>query len=911
MDHDQLAARFDPSAAPPPWHAISASRAFESLETTRHGLSAAEAELRLARYGRNRLTPAPPRPAWRRFAAQFHDVLIYALIVSGCITLLIGHFVDAGVIFGVVVINAIVGFIQEGRAERALAAIAGMLAPNAAVRRDGRLVGVPAERLVPGDIVVLQPGDLVPADLRLIEARNLRIQEAALTGESAPIEKATTHVSARAPLAERASMAFSGTLVAYGHGAGVVVATGDASEIGRVGRMIAAIESVATPLVRQMAAFGRRLTVVIVIFALAIFFVGVAIWRFSAEEMFLAAVGLAVAAIPEGLPVIMTIALAVGVTRMARRNAIIRRLPAVEALGSVTVICSDKTGTLTRNEMTAASVVLDDAIIEVTGAGYAPVGDFLLDGAPIEPARRKPLIDALRGAMLCNDAALTRHGDDWRIDGDPTEGALIAAAVKGGLSADHEARILPRTDVIPFESERRLMATLHHDRHGHGVVFVKGAPERILDLCVRQRTREGERPLARAWWEEQIHRLASHGQRVLALAARELPASHRELQFADIEEGLVLVALFGLIDPPRADAIAAVARCQAAGIRVKMITGDHAVTARAVARQLGLSNPDRVVTGAEIDRLDGATLRARAADSDVFARADPEHKLRLVAALQEAGEVVAMTGDGVNDAPALKRADIGVAMGKNGTAAAREAAQMVLADDNFASIAAAVEEGRTVYDNLRKSILFILPTNGAEAMMVVLAVALGLTLPITPVQILWVNMITEITLTLALAFEPAEPDIMRRPPRRRDESLLSRFIVWRIALVTIVAVAGTFGLYLWEIEHGADLAVARTVAVNTIVAFEVFYLFNARFLIASSATPAGFAATKFVWIAVAAIVAVQALFTHAPPMQALFGTTDIGGATWLGLACVAASVFVIVEIEKWLLRRAEARRRGA
>ena len=908
MANDQPAEPLDRGGAQPAWHAISAGRALEILATTRHGLSAAEAERRLAQHGRNRLTPAPPRSAWRRFVVQFHDVLIYALIVSGCITLIIGHFIDAGVIFGVVIINAIVGFIQEGRAERALSAIAGMLAPNATVRRDGRLVTVGAELVVPGDIIVLQPGDHVPADLRLIEVRNLQVQEAALTGESAPIEKTTTHVSSHAPIAERTSMAFSGTLVANGHAVGVVVATGDASEIGRVGRLIAAVESVATPLVRQMAAFGRRLTAVIILFAAAIFLFGIAVWRFSVEEMFLAAVGLAVAAIPEGLPAIMTIALAVGVTRMARRNAIIRRLPAVEALGSVTVICSDKTGTLTRNEMTVTSVVLDGTSIAVSGAGYAPIGDFMVDGAPIEPARRASLMDALRGAALCNDASLTRHGDEWRIEGDPTEAALVVAAVKAGLSLDQEAKSLPRTDVIPFESERRLMATLHHDRHGHGVVFVKGAPERVRDLCARQRSRDGERPLARPWWEEQIHRLASHGQRVLALAMREIPGSRRDLQFGDVEDGLVLVALFGMIDPPRPEAIAAVARCRSAGIRVKMITGDHAGTARAVARQLGLARPERVVTGAEINRLDDNTLRARASDSDVFARTDPEHKLRLVAALQKAGEVVAMTGDGVNDAPALKRADIGVAMGRNGTAAAREAAQMVLADDNFASIAAAVEEGRTVYDNLRKSILFILPTNGAEAMMVVLAVALGLTLPITPVQILWVNMVTEITLSLALAFEPAERDIMRRPPRRPDESLLSRFIVWRIVFVTFVAVAGTFGLYLWEIERGAELDAARTVAVNTIVAFEVFYLFNTRFLIASSVTPVALRATRFVWIAVAAIVVLQALFTHAPPMQALFGTTDIDATTWIRLACVAASVFVIVEIEKWLMRRAQARR---
>ncbi len=876
--------------------------ALAALASRPAGLDQAEAERRLARFGPNRLTEPPRRGALRRFAAQFNDVLIYVLIASGGVTFAMGHLVDAGVIYGVIVINAIVGFIQEGRAERALEGIARLLAPRANVRRGGKLGNLPAERVVPGDIVVVQPGDRVPADLRLVEARNLRLQEAVLTGESVAVDKRLDPVDSAAALADRASMVYAGTLVVGGHGAGVAVATGDAAEIGRIGRLVASVTPLATPLVRKLQHFGRWLTIAILLLAGVVFLFGFFVRGFAAEVMFLAAVGLAVAAIPEGLPVIVTIALAMGVQRMARRNAIVRRLPAVEALGSVTVICSDKTGTLTKNEMTAAAVGLAGQAFDVSGVGYAPVGGFAAAGRPVDPAERPDLVEALRIGLLCNDAELRRAGEAWHIEGDPTEGALVVAAAKAGLDAGEERVRQPRTDVVPFESERRLMATLHHDHAGHAFIAIKGAPERVIAACARARHRHGEVAVDHRYWEACIHGFAAAGQRVLAVATKRVPPTHRELRLADLDDGFTLLGVFGLIDPPREEGIAAVAACRRAGVRVKMITGDHMVTARAVARALQLGNVAEALTGPDIDRLDETALRTRAREVDVFARMGPEHKLRLVEALQAEGEVVAMTGDGVNDAPALKRADIGVAMGREGTEAAKEAAQIVLADDNFASIAAAVEEGRTAYDNLRKAILFILPTNAAEAFMIVLAVMFGAVLPITPVQILWVNMVTEITLSLALAAEPGERDLMRRPPRRPDEPLLSRFLLGRTVLVTIVAVAGTFGLFLLELERGASLEVARTVAVNTLVLFEAFYLFNARYLVASSLGRAGLAGNPMIWGALGLLVLLQLAFTYLPVGQTLFATADLAVGQWLTMTVVASSVFIVVEAEKWLLR---------
>ncbi len=885
------------------WHAETGAAALQRLGSRIEGLGAEEAAARLARYGPNRLRPPQRRGPLTRFLLQFHNVLIYVLLAAGVVTALLGHWIDTAVIFGVVVINALIGFVQEGKAERALEAIRNMLSLNATVTRDGRRFGVPAETLVPGDIVFLQSGDRVPADLRLIGVKNLQTQEAPLTGESLAVEKAIDPVGQNTDLGDRTSMAYSGTLVTRGQATGVVVATGGATEIGRISSMLAEVHTLTTPLIEQLATFGRILTAAIIVIAAATFVFGVMVQGYSTDDMFLAAVGLAVAAIPEGLPAILTITLAIGVQRMARRNAIIRRLPAVETLGSVSVICSDKTGTLTRNEMTVQSIATSRHLFDITGAGYQPIGDFLLGDAEIDVAHRPLLSEMARGACLCSDATVRREGDAWIVDGDPTEGALVVAAMKAGLDPEFEHKACPRIDVIPFESEHRFMATLHHDHAGHRAVYAKGAPERILDMCARQRGSSGDEPLDLDYWHGRMQAIAGRGQRVLALAARPIPDGTVDLQFSDVERGMTLIGLFGLADPPREEAIEAVSQCRSAGIQVKMITGDHAETARAIAGELGLDDGRRVLTGRELDALDDGHLSGLAAQSMVFARTSPQHKLRLVESLQAAGHVVAMTGDGVNDAPALKRADVGVAMGVKGTEAAKEAAEMVLADDNFASIANAVEEGRTVYDNIKKAIVFILPTNGGEAFTIITAIALGRLLPITAAQILWINMITAVTLALSLAFEPAERNVMRRVPRRRDEPILSGFLIWRILFVSAILVAGTFGMYLWQRELGGSVELARTAAVNTLVMFEVFYLFSARFLYASSFSVNGLFGSRPALIAVALVVVFQILFTYAPPFQYLFRTEALDLMSWLVIVAVGSSVFFLVEAEKFVLHR--------
>ncbi|MFZ5610076.1 MAG: cation-transporting P-type ATPase [Pseudomonadota bacterium] len=889
------------SRQPPPWHAMPVAEVLEAVASRAEGLRQEEVDIRLAMHGPNLLTPPKARGAMARLLDQFRNVLIYVLVAATLITALLGHWIDSAVIAAVVLVNGVIGFIQEGRAEQALAAIRDLLSPRAMVLRDGRRVTLAAEALVPGDIVFVQSGDKVPADLRLIRAKTLRMQEALLTGESMPVDKAVAPNPADAPIGERWAMAFSGTMVAHGQGTGVVVATGDATELGHVSALLARIERLSTPLLRQMARFGRWLTLAILVLAAATFLVGTNIHGFAASEMFLAAVGLAVAAIPEGLPAIMTVTLAIGVERMARRNAIIRRLPAVETLGAVSVICSDKTGTFTRNEMTVQSIATSGQLFEVSGTGYAPQGDFLLGGTSVALDYRPRLQELVLGAALCSDASVREVEDEWLIDGDPMEAALLVVGMKAGLDPELVRKSWPRDDEIPFESAHRFMASLHHDHEGHGVIYVKGAPERLIEMCARQRDGTMDRALDKDYWCRRMAEMSARGERILALAAKPATQDHRTLRFADVEEGLTLLGLFGLADPPREEAIASVARCAAAGVRVKMITGDHAGTAKAIAGRLGLVNTDVVLSGADLDHMDASTLAGQALEVDIFARTSPEHKLRLVEALQASGRIVAMTGDGVNDAPALKRADVGVAMGRKGSEAAKEAAEMVLADDNFASIAHAVEEGRTVYDNLKKAILFILPTNVGEALTIMIAIALGRMLPITAVQILWVNMVTAVTLALALAFEPAESDVMKRPPRRADAPLLSAFLIWRIAFVSLILVSGVFGVFIWLRNAGADIHIARTAAVNTLVMFEVFYLFNVRRLQASAFAGLWRRGARILWAAVAVVIALQLLFTYAPFMQVLFHSAPMTLAMWLAILAVAGSIFLLVELEKTLV----------
>ncbi|NCF27327.1 MAG: HAD-IC family P-type ATPase [Gammaproteobacteria bacterium] len=883
------------------WHSLPAEQLFEQVEAGAQGLDSDQAARRLAHYGPNRSRP-PERPgSLARFLRQFHNFLIYVLLASAAILAALEHWLDASVVFGVTLINALIGFIQEGKAERAFESIQELLAPSASVVRDGQRVTVQAFDLVPGDLVLLDAGDRVPADMRLLSANALEIQQAVLTGESIPVEKSIAPVHDDAPVAERNCMAYSSTLVTHGQGSGLVVATADATEIGHVGRLLAGVASRETPLLRQLSRFGRWLTAGIVVLAVATFAYGRLVHDFAAIHMFLAALGLAVAAIPEGLPAIVTITLAIGVERMTKLGAIIRHLPAVETLGSVNVVCCDKTGTLTRNEMMVKSIATTKALYRVTGNGYAPHGDFRSDGVRIDAGRDPQLRELLEGAALCNDAGLGEQDGEWQAHGDPTEGALLAAAAKGGIDYACVADRRPRSDAIPFESANRFMATLHPGDGAASLVYVKGAPEKLLTMATRQRGVRADEPMNELYWRAQMLAIAGRAERVIALAVKHFPDHRRQLTTDDVRTGLTLLGLFGIADPIREEAVEAVARCQSAGIQVKMITGDHAATACAVARELAIADSDQVLTGSEVEELDDQSLSRRISNAGVFARTSPEHKLRLVQSLQDQGSVVAMTGDGVNDAPALKRADVGVAMGRKGTEVAKEASQVVITDDNFATIVAAIEQGRTVYDNIRKAIVWILPTSFGEAFVIIVAVLFGLALPITALQVLWINMVTTVTLALALAFESPERDIMNRPPRRSGEAMMSRFVVWRTLMVSILFVIGTFTLFRWQLDGGAPLELARTVAVNTIVMCEIFYLFNVRRMGRAGSGGSSLMDLRPALIASALVLVFQAAFTYLPAMQGLFGTAPLTAWHWLVITAVAFGVYLVVELEKRLL----------
>ncbi|WP_411832523.1 HAD-IC family P-type ATPase [Pseudoxanthomonas mexicana] len=885
----------------PAWHAMEGAQALQALRATEQGLQEAEASQRLRQHGRNELPPPPKRSPLRRLLEQFNNALILFLLSAAVLSALLGHTVDAVVIVAVVLVNAVVGFVQEGRAEQALAALQALLAPSARVLRDGARRVLPVGELVPGDIVLLEAGDRVPADLRLLHARGLLVDEAILTGESVAAEKTEAAVAADAALGDRLSMAYSGTLVASGQASGVVTATGAATEMGHINALLGSVQTLTTPLLRQINAFGRRFTALAIAAAAVLFVFAIALRGYAWLDALMVVVALAVSVVPEGLPAVITITLAIGVRRMAARHAIVRRLPAVETLGATSVICSDKTGTLTRNEMTARRVVTAAGTTLASGAGYAPAGVLSTDKGDAEPdAAARQLI--LCG-LLCNDAHLRERDGQWTVDGDPMEGALLALALKAGLEPDSGQADRPRVDAIPFDASYRYMATLHRVGGAEGELFVKGAPEQVMALSPRQWSVDGGvEPLDRAYWEAAIADAAAQGERVLGFAMRRLPRAPARLGFADVSD-LVFLGVVGFIDPPREEAMAAVAECHSAGIAVKMITGDHAATAAAIAQRLGLADAPVVVAGADLDGVPDEALPALAEKADVFARASPEHKLRVVRALQSRGAVVAMTGDGVNDAPSLKQADVGIAMGRKGTEAAKEAAEMVLSDDNFASIAAAVHEGRTVYDNIRKVVAWTLPTNGGEVLAIVAALAFGLTLPMTPPQILWVNMILTVTLGLVLAFEPPEPGVMRRPPRRPDALLVSPFMLWRIVLVSVLFTLGAFGVFAWAMQRGLGVEAARTMVVNTLCVMEIFYLFNVRYLHTTSFTLRGLRGTPAVLWAIAGVVAAQLLFTYAPWMNHWFDTRPVAFADGVVIVLIGVAVMVLLEAEKTLLRR--------
>ena len=882
------------NAAP---HAHDVRTVFEDLGSRPEGLSSADAATALERHGDNALPQAAEETWWQRLLRQFRDPMIYVLIAAGVMTALLGEVVDTIVIAAVVIINAAVGFFQEGKAANALAAIRDMLSPSSEVLRDNAWVTVDSSELVPGDVVRLRPGDKVPADLRLFQSSSLRIEESALTGESVPADKRIEAVAEGSDLGDRTSMAFSGTTVAAGTGLGVVTTTGADTQIGHITTMLDEVEAAETPLTRSMSRFSSMLAVGAVLLAALMIAVSVIIYGTSWGEVLMSAIGFAVAAIPEGLPAVMAITLALGVQKMAARNAITRRLTSVETLGSVTTVCTDKTGTLTRNEMTVRAVHTRNHTYEVTGTGYAPEGRLLLDDEVVTPDGHLDLARMAQVAAYANDAGVEKRDGRWVLTGEPTDGGLRTFALKAGV--DDTAR---RIAEVPFDSEFKYMATLDALEQG-AVVHLKGAPDRLLDRCDRQSSPDGgTEPLDRAYWEGKIEEFGARGLRVLA-AAWKKGEGLDDVTVGDVDAGgFVFLGLYGIIDPPRDEVIDAVRTVQEAGVRVRMITGDHASTASAIAREVGLAG-HRAITGAELEKATDSELQTIVRDHDVYARTSPEHKLRLVQALQANGEVVAMTGDGVNDAPSLKQSDVGVAMGIKGTEATKDAADIVLADDNFATIAAAMKMGRTIYDNLRKAIVFMLPTNGAQGLVIFVAMLVGMTLPITPLQVLWVNLITAVTLSLALSFEPAEPGIMQRRPRNPDAALLDSEAILRILYVSVLIGGATIAVFQYLQMNDASLEVSRTIAVNTLVVGQIFYLFSARFSRVSALRRELFTTNPVSWLCVALMLALQLAFTYLPFMQAAFDTTSVGLLSWGVPILAGVLVFSAVEVDKLIRRR--------
>jgi magnesium-transporting ATPase (P-type) len=890
------------------WHAHSVDATLKMLDTDPEGINASEVLKRRTQYGSNVLEMRTGRSALMRFLMQFHHVLIYFLIFSAAITLFLDHLLDTLVIIAVVLANALIGFIQEGKAEKAMESIREMLTPHANVIRDGQRTNVMSYEVVPGDIILLEAGDKVPADIRLMSARNVSVEEAILTGESVPTQKGIEPVAANAPIGDRTCMLFSGTLLNTGVAKGVVVATGASTEIGKVATLLSAVETITTPMVEQMGVFAKWLTFLILVVASLLLLYGYFVSKMAFADLFMVVVGLSVAAIPEGLPAITTITLAIGVRAMALRNVIVRRLPSIETLGSVSVICTDKTGTLTRNEMMVATVITYEHSLQVSGDGYKPEGDIYIQNKLLSIQERAAVKEIALAASLCNDAAIHHHNGVWKSEGDPMEGALLAFASKVQLlNFNHVRNMWHRIDEIPFDSRHRFMATLNHNSEGMACIFVKGAPEQILSMCSNQNTGDGANELLDIdYWTNEARRISAQGQRILAFASRTISSDHLDLEIKDVKADFSFLGMVGLIDPPRPESITAIKQCQSAGIRVKMITGDHAGTAAAIARQIGIQNTTAVLTGGDIDEMDDSKLKQVVVETDIFARTSPEHKLRLVMALQSHGFAVAMTGDGVNDAPALKRADTGIAMGHKGSEAAKEAADLVLLDDNFVSIVAAIREGRTVYDNIKKVISWTLPTNAGEAAVIIFALLAGSSMPVTPVQILWINLITATTLGLVLAFEPTEEKTMQRPPRPRSESLIGGDLVWHIVLVSILFLAGVIGIYSYAIGEGYSVPLAQTFAVNTLVVMEIAHLFFIRNIYSTSFNWAAYKGTKVAWIAISVVLLAQFAITYISFFQSIFGTESIPIKGIILISGIGVTLFFILEIEKQIRMQLKA-----
>jgi Ca2+-transporting ATPase len=880
-----------------PWYQLSLTEILQYLDSNlEQGLTSADILQRQQKYGFNEILAKSGKNPWLRFLMEFNQPLIYILLIAGIVTLLLKDWVDAGVIFAVTIINAVIGFVQESKAENAIAALARSVTTEAIAIRNGRKVRLNSRELVPGDIVLLASGDKVPADLRLLTVRDLQVSEAALTGESLPVAKTVEPLTEDIGLGDRTNMAYAGSLVTFGRAKGIVVAIANETETGRISQMIEASIGLETPLIRKIEKFSRKLLYIILTLA-AFTFAVVLGKQGTGEDAFKAAVALTVSAIPEGLPAVVTVTLAIGVSRMAGRNAIIRKLPAVETLGSTTVICSDKTGTLTENQMTVQQIYAGGLVYRVTGVGYQPEGTIFENQQPVSLNHHPTLQECLQCGLLCNDSHLETQADLITVAGDPTEGALIVSAAKAGLHLSHLNPLWPRLDTIPFESRFQYMATLHRQEKEHHIIYVKGSLEAILQRCPQQLDRHGQLlDLNGEEIEAIAHQMAAQGLRVLAFAQKKITKTKGDIDHSDLDSGLLFLGLQGMIDPPRTEAIAAVRACQGAGIQVKMITGDHALTAAAIASQLGLNQQSGTVfTGQQLATMTKEELQAVVQASAVFARVAPEQKLGLVEALQSHGEIVAMTGDGVNDAPALKQADIGVAMGITGTEVAKEAADMVLIDDNFASIESAVEEGRTVYSNLLKTIGFILPVNGGEALTILGGILAATALPILPVQILWVNMVSSVALSATLAFEPKSLTTMQSPPRPPGQPLLSGRLLWRVVIISLCNLIAVFVMFegIWRVT--GNITLARTMAVHTLVAAETFYLLSISQFIPSFWRWCRYRSPAIAYVPAIGIVGVfilQIFFSQFPWINPLFNTQPLNFQQ--ALLCIGAGVPVML-----------------
>ncbi len=881
------------------WYQLSIKEIFHKLGTSENGLTDAEASQRLEEYGPNKLAEEEKISKLKILLHQFTSPLIYILLIAGLITIMLKEYIDSGVIFAVVILNAIIGYIQEYKAEESVRALKKMVVPKAKVLRDGKEKEINSEELVPGDIVLLASGAKVPADLRLIHTIELKIEEAMLTGESLPAEKSPNPIKEdNLTPGDQKNMAFMGTVVVNGRAKGVVVETGGNTVLGKIAREVKEVGIVKAPLQEKIHGFAKAIGFIVLGASTMLFFIGLLIGE-TAKDMFMTAVAAAVATIPEGLPIVVTIAMAVGVARMARQNAIIRKLPAVETLGSTTVIGSDKTGTLTKNEMTVKLIYDGRHTYEVEGSGYEPRGEILYEGLPIKAKEMKHLMPVLRIGLLCNESNLYEEEGQYRVDGDPTEGALIVSAMKAGLKTEEEKEKYQQIAVIPFESERGYMATLHRHR-GEKLIFVKGAPEKVLEMCSRSQVtgQINKKEILRI-----AEDFAKEGLRVLAFAYKETAEDLDTLTHHDVKSGLIFAGLQGMIDPPRSEAIEAIEGCKKAGIRVVMITGDHAVTAKAIARKLGITNEKaEVLTGKEIEEMDDLELFEKVKTVSVYARVSPQHKLRIVGQLKKHGHIVAVTGDGVNDAPALKAAHIGVAMGRTGTDVAKEAADMVLTDDNFASIFNAVKEGRIVFDNIRKVTFFLIPTGVAAILSILGTVVIGMPIPYVPAQLLWINLVTNGLQDVALAFEPGEKGIIERPPRDPKEGIMSRILIERTIIVGLIISAGVVYNFATALNQGDTIEKARTVAVTTMVFFQFFQAWNSRSEL-QSIFHIKLLSNPFLFFSMIAAFLAQLSVIYVPALQWVFRTEPITPGEWLRILTVSATVVLVVEADKWLRRR--------